>query len=134
MGMEETLLGFTVLGGPLLLLGYWFWLRAAHRRDLLRLAERALDKGVTLDQDFVESLGAPPQPSPDRDLRRGMIFVALALAVCVFGTVVEEEVFFGLSSFPGFVGIAYLLFWLRGRSQEQADAEAEARAATEATS
>jgi hypothetical protein len=122
--MEETLLGFTVLGGPLLLLGYWFWLRAAHRRDLLRLAERAMDKGQVLDQAFIESLGAPPQPSPDRDLRRGMIFVALALAVCVFGVVVNEEVFFGLSSFPGFVGLAYLAFWLRGRSDEGVAAEA----------
>ncbi len=121
MGIEETLLGFTVLGGPLLLFGYWLWLRAAHRRDLLRLAEVAMDKGQVLDQAFIESLGAPQPPSPDRDLRRGMIFVALSLAVCVFAFVVDEEVLYAVSSFPGFVGIAYLLFWLRSRPEASAE-------------
>lgn len=120
MDSGETLLGFVTLFGPVGLLGYWLYLRGAHRRDLLDLARHAMEQGKTLDQDFIQALGATAPPSPENDLRRGSIFIGLALAVCVFAVFVEEEVLFGLSAFPGFVGIAYVLFWLRGKGSREA--------------
>lgn len=117
MDIGETLAAFTVLGGPLLLLGFYFWLRARHRRDLVQLAQRAMDKGEALDPDLVESLKTNAKPDPERDMRRGVIYVSLSLAVCVFAVTVAEEVILALASFPGFIGIAYLLFSRRGRAE-----------------
>lgn len=119
MGVE-VLVPLTLFGGPLLLIGYWLYLRAVNRRSVHALVEHAIDKGTPLDAEFVESLGATAPPSPERDLRRGFIYLAVAAAVCVFAAVVEEEVLFALASFPGFIGVAYMLLWLRGKDRVEA--------------
>lgn len=115
MQVSEAFIAFTVLGGPLVLVGFWLWLRARHRRDLVQLADRAMDKGQPLDPELVESLKTNARPDPERDLRRGVIYVSLALSVCVFAITVDEEVLLALASFPGFMGVAYFLFSRRGR-------------------
>ncbi|MEE4299681.1 MAG: DUF6249 domain-containing protein [Pseudomonadales bacterium] len=123
--MSEAFIAFTVLGGPLLLVAFWLWLRARHRRDLLQLADRAMEKGHALDPELVESLKTNARPDPERDMRRGIIYLSLALSVCVFALTVEEEVLLALASFPGFIGVAYLLFSRRrGSDAEPAPAEA----------
>ena len=112
MEFSETLLGFTVLGGPLILIGFWLYMRALGRRQTLQMVERALDKGTPLDAQLVEALGAAGTstvPTPERDLRRGIISIALAAAVCVFAIAVDEVELAALACFPGFVGLAYLL-------------------------
>ena len=116
MEVSEAFIAFTVLGGPLLLAAFWLWLRAQHRRDLLQLADRAMDKGQALDPELVESLKTTARPTPERDMRRGIIYLSLALAVCVFAATVGEEVLLALSSFPGFIGLAYLLFSWKSRA------------------
>ena len=110
MQISEAFIAFTALGGPLLLLAFWLWLRARHRRDLLQFAERCVDKGQTLDAELVDSLKTSARPDPERDMRRGVIYLSMALAVAVFSFAVEEEVILALASFPGFLGIAYLIF------------------------
>lgn len=125
MEVSEAFIAFTVLGGPLLLLAFWLWLRARHRNDLVRLADRAMEKGQALDPELVESLKTNARPDPERDMRRGVIYMSLALAICVFAYTVEEEVLLALASFPGFIGVAYLIFSRKGRSDaELAPAEA----------
>lgn len=120
MQVSEAFIAFTVLGGPLVLVAFWLWLRARHRSDLVQLANQAMDKGQTLDPELVESLKTTAKPDPERDMRRGIIYFSLALSVCVFAFTVEEEVMFALASFPGFIGIAYMLFARRGANTSTA--------------
>lgn len=73
----------------------------------------AIDKGHTLDPDTVQSLTGFAPSSGDRDLRRGLLLLAIALATFGFGWLLDDEdasfVFYGTALFPLLVGIAYLL-------------------------
>ena len=121
MEFTEAFIAFTALGGPLLLLAFWLWLRARHRRDLLQLAESCIAKGQALDVELMESLKTSERPDPERDMRRRVIYLGLAFAVAVFSLAVEERVLLGAASFPCVLGIAYLIFWRRSPPAEAGD-------------
>ena len=121
MEFTEAFIAFTALGGPLLLLAFWLWLRARHRRDLLQLAESCIAQGQALDVELMESLKTSERPDPERDMRRGVIYLGLAFAIAVFSLAVEERVPLGAASFPCVLGIAYLIFSRRSPPAEADD-------------
>ena len=121
MEFTEAFIAFTALGGPLLLLAFWLWLRARHRRDLLQLAESCIAQGQALDVELMESLKTSERPDPERDMRRGVIYLGLAFAIAVFSLAVEEIVLLGAASFPCVLGIAYLIFSRRSPPAEADD-------------
>ena len=121
MEFTEAFIAFTALGGPLLLLAFWLWLHARHRRDLLRLAETCIAKGQALDVELMESLKTSARPDPERDMRRGVIYLGLAFAVAVFSLAVQERILLGLASFPCVLGIAYLIFSRRSAPTDAGD-------------
>jgi hypothetical protein len=121
MEFTEAFIAFTALGGPLLLLAFWLWLHARHRRDLLRLAETCIAKGQALDVELMESLKTSARPDPERDMRRGVIYLGLAFAVAVFSLAVQERILLGLASFPCVLGIAYLIFSRRSAPADAGD-------------
>ena len=73
----------------------------------------AIEKGHTIDPETVQSLTGYSPPSGDRDLRRGLILLSIALATVGFGWLLDEpdaaKVFYGTALFPGLVGLAYLV-------------------------
>lgn len=73
----------------------------------------AIEQGQALDAETVQSLTGYSPPSGDRDLRRGLILLAIALATLGFGWLLEDpeasRVFYGTALFPGLVGLAYVL-------------------------
>lgn len=73
----------------------------------------AIEQGQSLDAETVQSLTGYLPPSGDRDLRRGLILLAVALATLGFGWLLDDpdasNVFYGTALFPGLVGLAYLL-------------------------
>ena len=79
----------------------------------------AIEKGHDLSPELVESLGQPPKPSKDRDLRYSLIWFAIAIGFSVLGGAIgaaeaEEEVFLimtGVAGFPFMMGLAYLIMW-----------------------
>ena len=77
----------------------------------------ALEKGGELSPEFIKQLGEP-EPSKDRDLRRGLIWVATGVATATFAIVLNEPdalgPLLGLSAFPALIGAAYLTMWRFG--------------------
>lgn len=73
----------------------------------------AIDKGQQLDTEVVQSLLGGPPSSGDRDMRRGLVLVAIALATCGLAILIDDPdatpVIFGTALFPLLVGLAYLL-------------------------
>jgi hypothetical protein len=71
---------FLVIG---LIISSFFWFRYRARGDMQQTIRTAIDKGQELTPELIDRLGSPQAPK-DRDLRNGLIWLALAagLALC----------------------------------------------------
>ena len=122
MELYEFLIAFTAIGGPVLVLCIFLYLRHRNRVELQTTVRQALDKGQDLTPELLERLGEGPRP-PDGDLRRGILAVTIALAVGAFGLAIGEEdavgPLLGIAAFPLFIGIAYLALWKLRRQPDR---------------
>jgi len=109
------------LGGVLifLVLGFiaWAFLNHKYKRHARSLdtIEKIVDKNDSIDEATISALGVNPVV-PHRDLKIGMILIAIAFASVIFGRAVPNdehaaEVMAGLAAFPFLVGLVYCIFW-----------------------
>ncbi len=105
------IVGFIAFGATICL---WLYFRYRARQDMQGTIRAAIDKGQELSPDLIEQLAGPKRPA-DRDLRLGIIGIAIAVATSMFGIMIPEagdeamQVFLGLSAFPFILGLAFLL-------------------------
>ena len=90
-----------------------FWFRYKARSDMQSTFRAALDKGQELTPEIIDRLGHP-KASKDKDLRLGVIWVAVAIGLTAFGFGLPDEddvsrIFLGISALPLMIGIAYLI-------------------------
>lgn len=105
----------TLFVTPGVVIAIWLQLRYRQRRDLMQLVDKLAAQGQTLSPELAETLSAPPQPNRERDLRRGVLLLAIALAMLGLGVITGElQGLGGAALFPALLGAAYLLFWTRG--------------------
>lgn len=94
----------------------FFWFRFRSRSDMQATIRTAIDKGQELSPEIIDRLGQP-RPHKDRDLRLALIWLALAVALALFGLAIPEhdneaqQVFLGIAAFPLSLGIAFLIMW-----------------------
>lgn len=102
------------------------WAVAAYRHKshaaTVQLLETMAEKGETITPEIIKTLGVRRRPQ-HADLRLGLILIAIALSVVIFGTVIPDEeateIFRGLASFPFLVGLVFLGLWFGiGRKSE----------------
>jgi Domain of unknown function (DUF6249) len=107
-------IGMAAVVGPIILLGVFFWLRYKGRQDTQQTIRLAIDKGQELSPELIDRLGHP-KPAKNRDMRLGIIWLAVAGALAIFGFTIPDEdantVFWGIAAFPFFIGLAYLIIW-----------------------
>lgn len=98
--------------------------RFRNRQELQITVRAAVDSGQPLSAEALESLTAALQPKRN-DLRRGVILLAIGLAVVCFAYAVgaqEGDVvgpLLGISAFPFFTGLASILLWFLSRDKKQ---------------
>ena len=115
--MEEAWIGMAAVVGPTILIGLFFWFRYKSRSDLQQTIRLALDKGNELSPELIDRLGHPAPakkaPAKNKDLRLGIMWLAVALAFAIFGQAIPAEeanaILLGIAAFPLFIGLAYLL-------------------------
>jgi hypothetical protein len=101
------------------------YLRSKERQKMADALRLAIEKGQTLPPDIVDTLNATAKlpPSPQRDLRVGIIWMGVAIGLAAFGIALgfeEPEATFQLvaiAAFPGFIGLAFLVLGLINRSK-----------------
>lgn len=95
----------------------FFMFRYRARRDLQDTLRTAIEKGQELTPEIIERLGSPPA-APDRDLRRALVSLSIAVGFALFAIVLDERdavrPMLAVSCFPLATGVAYLLMYWFG--------------------
>ena len=91
-----------------------FWFRFRARSEMQQTLRLALDKGHELTPDIIDRLGHP-KPSKDRDLRLGVLWLAVAAGLTLCGFAIPDDSGDALrgiiagAAFPLTIGLAYLI-------------------------
>lgn len=98
-----------------LMVAFYFKFRA--KMETQQTIRTALEKETELSPEFIKQIGEP-EPPKDRDLRRGLIWIALGLGLALLSFGIDEPdatgPILGSASFPVLIGIAYLTMWRYG--------------------
>lgn len=93
-----------------------FWFRFRARSEMQQTIRMALDKGHELTPDIIDRLGHP-KAGKYKDLRLGVIWLALAVGLALVGVAVPDDGGDALrgclagAAFPVAIGLAYLLLY-----------------------
>ena len=93
------------------------------RAEMQQTVRLALEKGTELTPDIINRLG-DPEPSKNKDLRAGLIWMALAVGLALCGFFVPDPSGHALrgclagAAFPFAIGLAYLIMWRYGSRSE----------------
>jgi hypothetical protein len=102
---------FLVLG--LIAVAYFYW-NHRNRQGVMDTVQKAIETGSELNTELLDQLGAAVNPRI-RDLRRGIVFVALGVAGFLSSLFFPDaDVVNGIraaSVFPLLVGIGFLIVW-----------------------
>ncbi|HSG91331.1 MAG TPA: DUF6249 domain-containing protein [Pseudomonadales bacterium] len=111
----EAMIPITLFATPGIVAAIWLWLRYRQRRDMMNLVGSLAERDQTLPTDLAAILAAGVEPTAERDMRRGVLLIGIALALAAFG-LIDGDVrdMLAAAVFPAIIGAAYLLFWYRG--------------------
>lgn len=94
------------------------WLKSRERREMQATLRAAIEKGQPLPPEVIEALSrenVKPPATAARDLRLGVIWLAVALGVAVMGwgfSFEEPNILYvlgGIAAVPGFIGLAFIV-------------------------
>jgi hypothetical protein len=96
------------------------YFKSLERQKTAELMRAAIERGQPLPPEIVDAMSSNVRtpglpPSPQRDLRTGVIWLAVALAFVALAIVSgfeEPEHTYGLlgvAAFPGFIGLAFIV-------------------------
>lgn len=99
------------------------YFRSLERQKMAETLRAAIERGQPLPQEVVDAMStnvrSPGLPaSPQRDMRTGIIWLAVALGLVALGLIVGFEDpdatywFLGFAAFPGFIGLAFIVLGL----------------------
>lgn len=90
------------------------------RRTIHETIRAAIDKGQEVSPETIQNMSMTTDPRRG-DLRKGVVLVAIALAICLMGLInmgnhglENAEIFLSIAVFPGIIGIAFLALWRFG--------------------
>lgn len=134
----SVLIFFSFLAAVILVPRY---LKYRERAKLLEVMKAAYEHGQPAPSELVDKImhGADPEvmvnpaavpparkPVHDRDLRRGAVLLAVALALATLGLALSATAdssdatwpLLGVAAFPGFLGLTSLALWWIGRPKQ----------------
>jgi hypothetical protein len=100
------------------------WLKSRERREMQTTVRAAIDKGQPLPPEVIEAMSkdvAKNLPSRTRDIRRGIIWIAVGVGLAAFGLINDynsvhggwdNEVgdgLLGVAAIPFTIGLAFLV-------------------------
>ena len=101
------------------------YFKSLERQKVAETLKVAIEKGQPLPPEIVDAIArdAKLPPSPGRDIRTGIVWLAVAAGVAAFGIAIgfeEPDATFPLvaiACFPGFIGLAFLVLGLVNKTK-----------------
>ena len=119
--MQDEWIPIVMFASMAIVLIAWLYLRYRSRVETQQTFRLALEKGSELSPEFIKQLGEP-EPSKDRDLRRSLIWLAIAFGLVLMGFAVPEpDALRGLlagAALPFAIGCAYMIMYRYGTKKE----------------
>ena len=116
MADEFIPIAFFIMIGAIVLVPAW--LKSKERKEMQATLRASIEKGQALPPEIVEALSKEnikPPATATRDLRVGVILLAVSLGVALFGYMVsfaEMDAFYpiaGSAAVPGMIGLAFII-------------------------
>ena len=99
------------------------WLKSREKREMQSTVRHAIDKGQDLPPELIDAMTkdvASKLPSRTRDIRRGIIWLAVGIGIAAFGTVSEmggsgwsgdnfDNGLMGVACIPAVIGLAFIV-------------------------
>nr|WP_240387265.1 DUF6249 domain-containing protein [Brevundimonas naejangsanensis] len=94
------------------------WLKSRDRREMQATLRSAIEKGQPLPPEVIESItkdNAKPPATAARDLRTGVILLAVAMGIAIMGYALRfnaMDAFYavsGVAAIPGMIGLAFII-------------------------
>ena len=100
------------------------WLKSREKREMQATLRHALDKGQTLPPEVIDALTQDVSrnlPSRTRDIRRGVIWLAVGIGMAAFGLITEGGIhgdgwgggfdtgMLGIAAIPITIGLAFIV-------------------------
>ena len=128
MDMTPVLIVLIIFGSFASLFIVPRYFKSIERQKMAETLRVAIEKGQPLPTEVIEAMStnvrSPVQlPSPQRDLRTGIIWLAIGVAFAALGTVFsfeEPDVLFpmlGIAAFPTFIGLAFVALGLLNKTK-----------------
>lgn len=101
------------------------YLQSQERQKMAETLRVAIEKGQPLPTEVVDALSTNVKmpPTPQRDLRTGIIWLGVGVGLAVMGISLGFEEpdatypLLGLAAFPGFIGLAFIVMSLLNRNR-----------------
>jgi len=104
------------------------YFKSQERQKMAETLRVAIEKGQPLPPEVVDAMSSNVRnpglpPSPQRDLRTGIIWLGVGVGFAALGLVIsfeEPDALFpclGLASFPTFIGLAFIALGLLNKKQ-----------------
>jgi hypothetical protein len=126
--MEAITIIFIIFGSIASLFLVPRYFKSVERQKMAETLRLAIEKGQPLPTEVIEAMstnvrsrGAPP--SPQRDLRTGIVWLSIGVGFGALGTVISFEepdvlmYMLGLACFPTFIGLAFVALGLLNKSK-----------------
>ncbi|MBW3560277.1 MAG: hypothetical protein KY446_00230 [Proteobacteria bacterium] len=123
---EDILVPLFVFGSIAAMVIAPFYFRSRDRAKLLDTVRTAYDRGQPVPPELINALQARQaslRPSPERDLRSGIIWLAVGVGLAIFAVLMsfeEDDAIFpllGIASIPGTVGLTLIALSFIGRDR-----------------
>ena len=117
--MDEVMIPITMFAMIAAIVIVPTWLKSKERREMQATLRASIDKGQALPPEVIDALTrqtVKPPATAGRDLRTGVILLALSLGIAVTFSVIgytfgESEAwgFGAFAAIPGAIGLAFIL-------------------------
>ena len=102
------------------------YFKSQERQKVAETLRVAMERGQPLPPEVVDAMSSNVRnpglpPSPQRDLRTGIIWLGVAAGLVGLGVAISFEEpdatfwFLGLAAFPGFIGLAFVILGLMNK-------------------
>lgn len=121
--MVEELIPIALFAAIALIFFIVLYFRHRSRTEMQQTVRLALERGTELSPELINRIGEP-EPSKNKDLRLGLIWLSLAAGLALCGVAVPDPSGYALrgclagAAFPFAIGVAYLIMWRYGTRTE----------------